>query len=167
MHAIRDLSIMVATLALWHEDAALRGTAGMVTITTAVATGIMTAVCGFIVHEWGHFLGALSCRSDVRMPNTPFSLFLFNFDPKTNRPAQFIAMSSGGFLASGVMVGFFLLALPLDALSGRVAMGFVGTGVVATFVLEVPPFVRVLRGAPIPRGAASPPPAGPDGPAAV
>jgi len=154
MHAIRDLVMLVATLALWRQDAALRHATGGLAVVTAVAAGTMTAVCGFLVHEWGHLLGASSYRSDVRVPSTPFSLFLFHFDPETNRPAQFIAMSAGGFLASGLMVGFLLAVLPLDALSGRVAMAFVGAGVAATLALEVPPFVRVLRGAPIPRGAA-------------
>ena len=83
MHAARDLLIVAATLALWRQDAALRGAGGGIAVATAVATGIMTAVCGFVVHEWGHFLGALSSRSDVRIPSTPLSLFLFQFDPET------------------------------------------------------------------------------------
>jgi hypothetical protein len=36
----------------------------------------------------------------------------------------------------------------------HVALGLTAAGVLATLVLEVPPFVRVLRNAPLPRGAA-------------
>jgi len=158
-HALRDVSIALATLALWHQDAALRGQAGFAAGATAIAAGALAAVCGFVVHEWGHFLGAVLSGSDVRLPSSACSLFLFNFDPETNRPGQFIAMSSGGFLASAAMVAGFLAVLPLGALSGQVAMAFVGAGVAATLILELPPFVRVLRGGPLPRGAASPPPA--------
>ena len=39
MHAVRDLMVVLATLALWHQDAALRGGAGLLEVSTAVAAG--------------------------------------------------------------------------------------------------------------------------------
>jgi len=42
--------------------------------------------------------------------------------------------------------------LPFDALAGRVAGVVTVLGVLATAALELPPFFRVLRGGPIPRG---------------
>jgi len=158
-HALRDAAIVFVTLVLWRHDASLRGHEGLAAGATAVAAGVLAALCGFVAHEWGHFLGAALSGSDVRTPGSAFSLFLFHFDPETNRRAQFIAMSSGGFLASAAMVALLVSVLPLEALSGRVAMALVAAGFVATLVLEIPPFVRVLRGGPIPRGAAAPPPA--------
>jgi hypothetical protein len=44
--------------------------------------------------------------------------------------------------------------LPRDALAGQVALALTAAGVLATAALELPPFLRVLAGAPIPRGAA-------------
>lgn len=60
----------------------------------------------------------------------------------------------GGFLATALVVALLLALLPRDALAGQVALGLTAAGVLATAVLELPPFFRVLAGGPIPRGAA-------------
>jgi hypothetical protein len=39
-------------------------------------------------------------------------------------------------------------------LSGRLAIALAGLGVLATFILELPVTLRVLRGAPLPTGSA-------------
>lgn len=152
--ALRDAGIVALTLALWRVESGLRGEAGAGPVGVGVLAGTLTAVCGFLLHEWGHLLGARLGQAVVHPPPTPLSPFLFRFDSDRNGRGAFAAMSLGGFAASALGVAVLLAVLPRDALAGRVALALTGLGVVATAVLELPPFWRVLRGGPIPRGAA-------------
>jgi hypothetical protein len=151
-HARRDLGILALTLAVWRLDAAVRG--GGLEWITATLAGALTAICGYLFHEWGHLAGALMSKSEVRLPERASEIFLFNFDSDRNDARQFTTMSSGGFLASGVAIIFLSLVLPRDTLAAKISLVLVALGVIATAILEVPPFVRVLRGGPLPRGAA-------------
>jgi hypothetical protein len=153
-HALRDLFIVLATLLLWWADSGLRSQGGALALLVAVLVAAMTAYCGYLAHEWGHLLGALSAGSVVHLPQRLFSVFLFQFDSDRNGRRQFLRMSMGGFLASGITLAFLLAVLPLNARSGRITLVLVLLGVVATFVLELPVAWRVARGAPIPRGGA-------------
>jgi hypothetical protein len=153
-HALRDAGIVALTLALWRVEAGLRGEAGAAPAAAGLLAGTLTAVCGFLLHEWGHLLGARLGRGAVHPPRSPLSPFLFRFDSDRNGRGAFLAMSLGGFAASALGVAVLLAALPRDALVGQLALALTGLGVVATVVLELPPFWRVLRGGPIPRGAA-------------
>jgi hypothetical protein len=47
-----------------------------------------------------------------------------------------------------------IIELAPARLSGRLAIGLAWAGVLATFVLELPITLRVLRGAPLPTGSA-------------
>lgn len=152
--AIRDLLLLVVTLAMWALDASLRATQDGSPAALAFATGAMTALCGFLAHEWGHLLGARFGGSVVYPSRRATSVFLFRFDSDRNDRTRFLWMSLGGFVASAVAVTLLLATLPLAAASGRVALTLVALGVLATFVLEVPVAWRVARGAPLPRGAA-------------
>jgi hypothetical protein len=80
------------------------------------------------------------------------STFLFFFDVGANDRRQFLAMSLGGFAASAIALPVLFERLPAGALSSWVAMGLAAAGLVATLVTELPPFFRVMRGAPLPRG---------------
>lgn len=151
-HAYRDLAIVALTLVAWRADAAVRGTA--VEWLTAALAGTLTAICGYLFHEWGHLAGAAVSRSQVRLPESAREVFLFNFDSDRNDARQFATMSSGGFLASAIAIAFLLVALPAGILATKIALALVAVGTVATVVLELPPFLRVLRGGPLPRGVA-------------
>lgn len=153
--ALRDLGLLGLTLALWRLDAGLRGAPGALAAAVAVAAGALTAVAGYLAHEWGHLSAARFAGSVVHLPESPASPFLFRFDPERNGRREFLAMSAGGFAASAAVVALLLAALPLDALSGRVALALTGLGVLATALLEIPPAWRVLRGGPLPRGGAA------------
>ena len=145
-HALRDAAVVAATLAVWRIEGG--GTA------TAVGAGVLAALCGYLVHEWGHLGGAWLSGSVVHLPESVFSTFLFHYDSDRNRREQFLAMSCAGFVATGLVVALFVAVLPLDSLAGRVALGLTALGVLATVVLEFPPAWRVLRGGSIPRGVA-------------
>lgn len=153
-HALRDGAIVAAALALWSVDARLRGEPGPGPALAAVTAGALTALAGYLAHEWGHLLGGRLGGAVLHPPARVTDTFLFRFDTDRNGRAQFAAMSLGGFAASAVVVAALAAWLPLHALSGQVALALTAAGVLATVVLELPPFARVLRGAPIPRGAA-------------
>lgn len=153
-HAVRDAWIILATLLVWWIDAGLRAQGGAVSLAVATLAGVMTALCGYLVHEWGHLLGALSARSVVHLQDRIASVFLFQFDSDHNDRSQFLRMSMGGFVASALMIALLVAVLPLEAIAGKIAMLLVVLGVVATFLLEVPVAWRVAHGAPLPRGAA-------------
>lgn len=151
-HAARDLALLGLTLVFWRLDTDARG--GGFEWLTATLAGILTGICGYLFHEWGHLAAAMASKSEVRLPDTASEIFLFNFDVDRNNARQFTTMSLGGFAASAVAIAFLLIVLPAGALASRISLALVGLGVVATFVLELPPFFRVLRGGPLPRGVA-------------
>lgn len=151
-HARRDLVILALTLVAWRIDAPMRG--GSAEWITATLAGVLTAICGYLFHEWGHLAGALASKSRVRLPERASEIFLFNFDVDRNDARQFTKMSSGGFLASALAIGFLFLTLPAGVLATKISLTLVALGIVATAVLELPPFFRVLRGGPMPRGVA-------------
>ena len=153
-HAIRDLLLLIATAALWSVERSLSAQSGALENSVAIAAGIATAVCGYLVHEWGHLAAARLSRSVVELPNSPASLFLFRFDVVQNLPHHFIVMSCGGFIATAVVVLGLLVFLPAGSLATWVALGLTSLGVFVTLVAELPPFFRVLGGGPLPRGAA-------------
>jgi hypothetical protein len=105
-----------------------------------------------LAHEWGHLAGARLGGALVHPPERAATVFLFNFDSDRNDRRAFLWMSCGGFLASALGLALLLAVLPLAALAGRVALGLALLGVLATAVLELPPFFRVARCGPIPRG---------------
>ena len=148
--AARDGVIVAGTLGLWWLDGSARAQpASAGTVVLAVLTGLGTALCGFLMHEWGHLLGAVLARSKVEFPAL-HSLFLFKFDVLHNGRREFLAMSYGGYAASALSVLVLALVLPRDALSGLVGLGASVLGVLATVLLELPTTVRVYRGAPLP-----------------
>lgn len=153
-HAARDVVLVLITLGLWRWEAGLAEHGDALHVLIAIAAGSMAAVIGYLLHEWGHFLGGRLGGSAMRIPTSAREIFLFNFDSNRNSREQFLLMSSGGFVASALVILLFLVVLPLPSLASMVALGLTAAGVLATAILEVPPFWRVYRGGPIPRGTA-------------
>lgn len=146
----RDAVILAITGAIWRwamgEPEAW---------TPAVLAALLTAASGYVLHEWGHLIGALLRRAVFELPATPFeTFFLFRFNRDANTRAQFFSMALGGFVASLLTVIALVLWLPADRLATTLALTVTGLGVLATLVIEVPEFWRVARGGPIPSGAA-------------
>ena len=144
--AVRDGVVAAATCALWAAppDGVL----------LAALAALATTLVGYLLHEWGHLLGALAAGARFALPATPFeSPFLFKFDRTGNTRGQFFAMALGGFAASIATVAVLVFVLP-PGLATWLTLGLVGAGVLATLVIEVPEFWRVWRGGPLPDGAA-------------
>jgi len=153
-HAVRDVALVSLTLLAWRLDASARAAGSTLEWGTALLAGSLTAIAGYLFHEWGHLTAARATGSVVRLPESLSEIFLFNFHSDRNSPRQFLAMSLGGCPIITKKIVFLLAVLPLDTLAGKIAITLVLLGVLATAVLELPPFFKVMRGAPLPRGTA-------------
>ena len=143
----RDGAILAGTLTLWHPPSQ--------DLAPAVFAAFCATLIGYLAHEWGHLLGCLVTGARFELPSHPFqSPFLFRFNRVANSRRQFFSMALGGFTASIATVGVLMAILPSGLLATRLTLGLVGLGVAATLLIEVPEFVRVWRGAPLPDGAA-------------
>jgi uncharacterized membrane protein len=151
--AVRDLLLLLATLGAWTIEPTTRHTSADPAGTAMqVAAGVMAGLCAVAAHEWGHYLGARAAGAVVYPARRVTAVFMFGFDRERNGRREFMAMSWGGFVASAAMIALFVTRLPLDALSGQVAMAFAAVGVLLTAALELPVAWRVAHGAELPRG---------------
>jgi len=152
--ALRDLGLLALAGLFWWGDASLHSAnvTGAAATAVGLVAGILTALCAYLAHEWGHLTAARLASAVVHPPERVATIFLFNFDSDRNDRRGFLWMSCGGFALSAAGLALLLAVLPLEALSGRMALGLAALGVLATAVLELPPFFRVLRGGEIPRG---------------
>ena len=149
---VRDAVIVALTVAVW-----LFTDGRPETITPwwlSALAGLLLGVTGFLLHEWGHLLGAHLSGGRAVPARSLRSIFLFAFDVQRSTPRQFLAMSYGGYIASVLGLGAVVSLVSLDRLSGQVALAFTGFGLLVTAVLEIPPPVRVLRGRDLPTGFA-------------
>lgn len=151
---IRDLLLIAVSIGLLLLAHRLESGASTWRVPAALLAGVMLAVTGYLLHEWGHLLGALASRSVVHLPAGIGEVFLFRFDTGLNDNRQFLWMSLGGFLASGIVVYVYATQLSFTQLADQTALVLTILGVLATIVLEFPPAWRVLRGGPMPGGVA-------------
>lgn len=149
--ALRDLLVIAMMLVAWWAEGRWAGVTGTL---LAVAAGVLTTVVAFIAHEWGHLVGCWLSGARVHAADRLLSVLLFSFNVKHNDRRQFLALSWGGYLASLLALGAIALTVPTDRLAGWVTWSLTAVGLVVTFVLEVPTTIRVMRGAPLPRGIA-------------
>ena len=114
--------------------------------------GAMVALVGFLVHEWGHWLGARWSGGLVKAPARLHAPFLFAFDTARSTRRQFLAMSVGGYVATVIALLGVALVVDPSRPSGMVALGLTVVVMLVTFALEVPTTVRVARGGELPTG---------------
>ncbi len=136
--ALRDLAILTLAALLYLLLAPLSAGTGMLSDLTGVAAGLAIGISAFLLHEWGHLLGALGSRSDVRLPEHVGSIYLFSYDSQRNSRRQFLIMSLSGFAVTGIAVWAVYAALPDGQLATRVARGAVLFLAFLTVVLEFP-----------------------------
>lgn len=148
--ALRDLAIAIVTAAIWALYLPRAGESSAFVVALAGLAGALTAVVGFLVHEWGHLAGARYTRSRYHHPRSVASIFLFKFEDEGNDRRQFLWMANGGFLASALTIAALVAVMDLGRLGDRIALGLSALGVLATLVLELPPAIRVYRGEAIP-----------------
>jgi hypothetical protein len=104
--------------------------------------GVLLGACAFLLHEWGHLLGAFATRSVV----TPSASLRshFHFDSRANSRRQFLVMSATGFVATGVALWVAYGVLPSELLATRVARGAVMFLAFLGVVLELPLVLHAL-----------------------
>ena len=136
--AVRDGALIFLTVLGWIALSGFSAGEGLLPETLTVLLGVMGGLCAWVLHEWGHVLGAMLGRSKLRVPTKLFSVYLFGFDNKAHTRGQFVVMALGGFVATGLAFAFVMLALPQDLLATKVARGLVLLEIAVTAVLEVP-----------------------------
>ncbi len=148
--AVRDVTILVVGVVLWlgfadwsAGDTALADFSGLV-------VGGLVGIGGYLLHEWGHLLGALATRSHVEAPSRLTSGFLFSFDSKRNDLRQFLVMSFSGFAMTALVVWAFYAFLPDGLLATRVARGIALVGAFLTVFIELPLVGYALLGRGLP-----------------
>lgn len=148
--ALRDLVVLGTTVGIWMWMLPMPESSTPVWL--SVIAGVSITVCGFLGHEWGHWLGATISGATIEPAQHLRSIFLFVFDVERSTPRQFLFMSYGGYLASAL--GLFALAsvLSLDRLSSWIALGLTALGALATAILEIPATIRVHQGRDLPTG---------------
>ena len=134
----RDLAAIAAVALLWCGAASASAGSGMLADLVGTLLGLGFGVCVFLLHEWGHLLGALATGSVVQEPASLRSAYLFSYDSKRNTQRSFLVMSLGGFAATGLAVALAYGALPDAWLATRVARGATLVLATLTVVVELP-----------------------------
>jgi hypothetical protein len=146
----RDLAVIGVALLAWQLAAPLSAGTDAVSDFTGVVAGLLVGASAFILHEWGHLLGALASRSAVRPPTSLRSPFVFTFESRANSRRQFLVMSFAGFAATALVVWGAYVLLPPELLATRVARGAVVFLAFLGVVLEVPLVIYSLLAGRVP-----------------
>ena len=93
------LALLLVCSLLYLHAAEMAGSRGPTLYLAAAWAFLCGLALSHIIHEWGHFLGALTFRSRLTIKPRVHPLF-FDFDYLANRPAQFLALSLGGLLGN-------------------------------------------------------------------
>ena len=147
---IRDVLIVsalgIALVAVdgWHHEATAWWSAAL----TGLVGFIAAYVSCYILHEWGHWAGAVSSGSRVKIlpPNQPL---LAGFDTTAHTARQFVWLSWGGVLGYLIVAASCLTAYALAPHRlGTAALAVGGLAfVVQSLAVDVPQILRVRRGA--------------------
>lgn len=148
--AIRDLTILVSTIALWWLSLSVEQGTALASV-LSIGAGVGAAVCAYNLHEWGHLLGAHWTHSVYVPAKRLISPFLFSYDAEQNTRRQFLLMSLAGFAATALFVAAFVLWMPQDQQAGRIALRGAILLAGLTVVIEFPIFFRALFGTKVPR----------------
>ena len=140
----RDVLIITSAGLLWWLGAAASAGQGPLGDLAGVVAGLSTGVCVFLVHEWGHWLGAFATGSSVTPAKSLASPFLFSFDSRSNSRRQFLVMSFAGWAASAIIAGVAYTFLPGELFAARVARGVVSLNIFLIVLIEVPLVVWAL-----------------------
>ena len=134
----RDLVLFGVAALLWTFGASASAGQGLLGDVAGVVAGLSTGVCVFLLHEWGHWLGAVATGSTIVPARSLASPFLFSYDSRQNSRQQFLVMSFGGWIASAVVALAAFGWLSPELFAARVARGVVGLNVVLIVLIEVP-----------------------------
>lgn len=130
-----------------HEQAGAAGASLYLAASLAFLIGLALS---HILHEWGHFLGAVLSGAQLTVRQKISPLF-FDFEFPANTPRQFLWMSAGGLSGNLLLLLFLALCIGSPGLVLTAMMAAVLGQLVFVVVLELPVSLRVLAGqAPLP-----------------
>lgn len=132
---------VVAALTLFGAANTWALTSGLaLALIVAVAAAYIagTALSG-ILHEYGHYSGAVLSGAPHKVLEKPARyFFMFNFDMKNGSTRQALWMSWGGLLGSWLLVVGLFLLLPMDGWASAALVATVLGNAVNASVFEVP-----------------------------
>lgn len=135
---MRDLAIVLVSAGLWWWLADVSSGSGALADLTGLVVGLGLGACAYLFHEWGHIAGAAVSGGVIRPGTGLRSPSNFTFDTNQSTRAQFLSMSFGGFLATGVFLWAYYVLLPDEQLSTRVARGAIAFLTLLGVTLELP-----------------------------
>jgi hypothetical protein len=142
--ALRDVVVIAATVAFWTWASPLTAGTGPIADFLGLLAGVAVALAFYLLHEWGHLVGALATSAVVYPGPRLSSRSLFSFDSKRNDRRQFLVMSVGGFVVTGIAVWTVYAGLPAELLATRVARGAVGVLAFLAIFVELPLVIWAL-----------------------
>lgn len=142
--ALRDTLLIAAFTLLWVVASPLSAQSGPVADFLGLLAGVGVGVSVYLLHEWGHLIGALATSSKVAAGPTLWSRSLFSFDSQRNDRRQFLIMSAGGFVVTGAAFFGAYALLPEALLATRVARGAVCVLAFLAIFVEFPLVVWAL-----------------------
>lgn len=152
--ALRDAGIIAVAAALWWLLAERSAGVSMLADFSGFVVGVLFGVVAFVLHEWGHVVGAWFSGSTMTVNHNLRSPYIFSYDSSDNTLRQFVVMSIGGFVVTAVLVAAYYFYLPDDLLASRVARGGVLFLAFLGVVLEVPLLLFALLSKTVPEVAA-------------
>jgi hypothetical protein len=153
---LRDAVLITVAITFWKLATPFSTTPGPITDLVAFMAGALMALVAYLLHEWGHLIGALLCGSRVDANAKLGSGFTFRFDARENSLTQFLVMSTGGFIATALVIWSYYSFLPAELLATRIAIGgalfmaFLGVS------LELPLVATALLRRTVPKAVAVP-----------
>jgi hypothetical protein len=137
-------ALLVIAASFLH-DREQAGSAGVSLYLAGSLAFLIGLALSHILHEWGHFLGAVlgGARLTTRRRIAPL---FFDFDFPLNTPRQFLLMSLGGLSGNLLLLLFLSLCIETPGLVLTAMRAAVLGQLVFVVILELPVSLRVLAG---------------------
>ena len=147
LQALAHGSALLAMVALliWLDASVDASTASWKLFAAAAVAFVSGLGLSHIVHEWGHYLGAICAGAAVDIKARIAPLF-FDFDFSKNSSAQFLAMSLCGLAGNMLLLAVALWWVAPPGLVASSLLAAVSGQFVFVLLLELPVSVGVLRG---------------------
>ena len=146
-HALSQGGALLMAIGLWAAFDSWLIVSGLPIANGLAAIAAIPAgiVMGQIVHEWGHFSGALIGKSKFSLKPSPSILF-FDFNYLDSSARQYMLLAAGGLLGSILLLVAVWVYLPIDN-TARLFLLATAIGQLA-FVLyvELPVSLGILKG---------------------
>jgi len=152
--AARDTLILALAAGLWWLLAARSAQPNTLADFSGFVVGMMLGITAFVLHEWGHVVGAFLSGSTMTVNQNLLSPYIFSYDSPHNSLRQFVIMSIGGFVVTAAIVAGYYLGLPDELLASRVARGAALFLAFLGVFLEVPLLLFALISRTVPEAAA-------------